>query len=193
MMLVCGGLSSTWGVGRGSGGHRMSMSTFEDLLARPERLARSTLRAYQFRLKGFFGVPVRSALPVVGDLRARVRSRAWALFDGRNLVAHLDEFEGDPRRRPLTVDELEACFAACEARIERCRAPAEGVVASAARSGAVQNEVCVAAACGGRDAGHRRLPTASEASGVRRVRTGARYASGSSPPPACNSLPTRSR
>jgi integrase/recombinase XerC len=65
---------------------------------------------------------VRSALPVVGDLRARVRSRAWALFDGRNLVAHLDEFEGDPRRRPLTVDELEACLAACEARIQRCRA-----------------------------------------------------------------------
>ena len=33
------------------------------------------------------------------------------LFDERNLVAHLDEFEGDPRRRPLTVDELEAFFA----------------------------------------------------------------------------------
>jgi hypothetical protein len=30
----------------------------------------------------------------------------------RNLVAHLDEFEGDPRRRPLSVDELEAFFAA---------------------------------------------------------------------------------
>jgi integrase/recombinase XerC len=39
-----------------------------------------------------------------------------------DLVAHLDEFEGDPRRRSLTVDELEALFAACEARIERCRA-----------------------------------------------------------------------
>jgi integrase/recombinase XerC len=44
------------------------------------------------------------------------------LFDERNLVAHLDEFEGDPRRRPLTVDELDAFFAACEARIATTRA-----------------------------------------------------------------------
>ena len=44
------------------------------------------------------------------------------LFDERNLVAHLDEFEGDPRRRPLTVDELDAFFAACDERITRASA-----------------------------------------------------------------------
>jgi hypothetical protein len=42
------------------------------------------------------------------------------LFE-ENLVKHLDEFEGDPRRRPLTIDELEAFFAACEQRIELSR------------------------------------------------------------------------
>jgi integrase len=44
------------------------------------------------------------------------------LFDERNLVAPLDEFEGDPRRRPLTVDELDAFFAACDERITRASA-----------------------------------------------------------------------
>ena len=43
------------------------------------------------------------------------------LFDERNLVAHLDEFEGDPARRPLTVDELDAFFGACDERIARAR------------------------------------------------------------------------
>jgi integrase/recombinase XerC len=43
---------------------------FEDLLARPQRLARSTLRAYQQRLKALLGVHVRRALSVVGDLPA---------------------------------------------------------------------------------------------------------------------------
>jgi integrase/recombinase XerC len=44
------------------------------------------------------------------------------LFDERNLVAHLDEFEGDPRRRPLTVEELDAFFAACDERVTRASA-----------------------------------------------------------------------
>jgi integrase len=47
---------------------------FEDLLARPQRLARSTLRAYQQRLRGFSEY-VCDRLPVVGDLRARIRPR----------------------------------------------------------------------------------------------------------------------
>src|SRR5205823_11144171 len=42
--------------------------------------------------------------------------------DERNLVAHLDEFEGDPRRRPLTVHEVEAFFAAGERRVASCQA-----------------------------------------------------------------------
>jgi integrase len=94
---------------------------FEDLLARPERLARSTLRAYQFRLKGFSEYLCDRRYPWVVISEREFGRGPGQLFDGRNLVAHLDEFEGDPRRRPLTVDELEAFFAACERRIEACR------------------------------------------------------------------------
>jgi site-specific recombinase XerD len=95
---------------------------FEDLLARPERLARSTLRAYQLRLKGFSEYACDRRYPWSAICEHQFGRGPGQLFDERNLVAHLDEFEGDPRRRPLTVDELEAFFAACEARIESCRA-----------------------------------------------------------------------
>jgi integrase/recombinase XerC len=94
---------------------------FEDLLARPQRLARSTLRAYQQRLKGFSEYVCDRRYPWSVICEREFGRGPGQLFDGRNLVAHLDEFEGDPRRRPLTVDEPEAFFGACEARIDTAR------------------------------------------------------------------------
>jgi integrase/recombinase XerC len=94
---------------------------FEDLLSRPERLARSTLRAYQLRLKLFSEYVCDRRYPWTAICQREFGRVPGQLFGGRNLVAHLDEFEGDPRRRPLTVDELEAFFAAGEARIASCR------------------------------------------------------------------------
>ena len=94
---------------------------FEDLLSRPQRLARSTLRSYQFRLKGFSEYACDRRYPWSVIAEREFGRGPGQLFDGNNLVAHLDEFEGDPRRRPLTVDELELFFAACEARIETAR------------------------------------------------------------------------
>ena len=95
---------------------------FEDLLVRPERLARSTLRDYQLRLKWFSEYACDRRYPWSAICEREFGRGPGQLFDERDLVAHLDEFEGDPRRRPLTVDELEAFFAAAEARIEACRA-----------------------------------------------------------------------
>lgn len=90
---------------------------FEDLLTRPERLARSTLRGYQLRLKVFSEYACDRRYPWVVICEREFGRGPGRLFD-ENVVAHLDECEGDPRRRPLTVDELEAFFAACEQRIE---------------------------------------------------------------------------
>ena len=94
---------------------------FEDLLARPQRLARSTLRAYQQRLKGFADYACDRRYPWSVICEREFGRGPAQLFDERNLVAHLDEFEGDPARRPLSLDELECFFAACEARIEAAR------------------------------------------------------------------------
>ena len=96
---------------------------FEDLLTRPQRLARSTLRAYQQRLKAFSEYACDRRYPWSVICEREFGHGPGQIFDARNLVAHLDEFEGDPRRRPLTVDELEAFFAACEARIDTARRP----------------------------------------------------------------------
>lgn len=94
---------------------------FEDLLSRENRLARSTLRAYQLRLKSFSEYACDRRYPWSVICEREFGRGPGQLFDERNLVAHLDEFEGDPRRRPLTVDELEAFFAACEGRIDTAR------------------------------------------------------------------------
>lgn len=94
---------------------------FEDLLSRPERLARATLRSYQLRLKWFSEYVCDRRYPWVVICEREFGRGPGQLFDEHNLVAHLDEFEGDPRRRPLTVEELEAFFAACEDRIETAR------------------------------------------------------------------------
>jgi len=126
---------------------------FEDLLARPDRLARSTLRAYQQRLKGFSEYACDRRYPWSVICEREFGRGPGQLFDERNLVAHLDEFEGDPRRRPLTVDELEVFFAACEARIASARRLGQRVATGVARPGAVQGQVRVGTApCGGRDA-----------------------------------------
>jgi integrase/recombinase XerC len=95
---------------------------FEDLLSRPQRLARSTLRAYQWRLKLFSEYACDRRYPWSVICEREFGRGPGQLFDERNLVAHLDEFEGDPARRPLTVDELDAFFAACDERIARARA-----------------------------------------------------------------------
>jgi integrase/recombinase XerC len=94
---------------------------FEDLLARPKRLARSTLRAYQLRLRAFCEFATDRRYPWAVICEREFGRAPVQLFDGRNMVAHLDEFEGDPARRPLTVEELESFFAACEARIASAR------------------------------------------------------------------------
>jgi integrase/recombinase XerC len=80
-------------------------------------LARSTLRGYQLRLKVVSEYACDRRYPWVVICELEFGRGPGRLFE-ENLVAHLDEFEGDPRRRPLTVDELEAFFAACEQRIE---------------------------------------------------------------------------
>jgi hypothetical protein len=74
----------------------------EDLLARPERLARSTLRAYQFRLKGFSDYVCDRRYPWSVISEREFGRAPGQLFDGRNLVAHLERVRG--RSPPSTAD-----------------------------------------------------------------------------------------
>ncbi len=94
---------------------------FADLLSAPHALRPATVRGYQIRLKGFLDYVSDGRYPWQA-ICAREFGRAPQQFlDEANLIAHLDGFEGDPRRRPLTTAELEAFFAACDHRIARRR------------------------------------------------------------------------
>ena len=94
---------------------------FADLLSAPRSLRPATVRGYQIRLKGFLEYVTDERYPWVAICAREFGRAPVQLFHEDNLVAHLDGFEGDPRRRPLTSAELEAFFAACDARITRRR------------------------------------------------------------------------
>jgi site-specific recombinase XerD len=90
---------------------------FEDLFSRSRPVTRSTGRGYQARLRMFLNYLTDQRYPWVAICRREFDQTPVQLFDGEGLLAHLDDFEGDAARRPLTVAELETFFAACEARI----------------------------------------------------------------------------
>ena len=43
------------------------------------------------------------------------------ILDEWNIVAHVTEFEGQPHRRPLTYDEVQALFDAADGRVQEIR------------------------------------------------------------------------
>ena len=94
---------------------------FAALLSEPRALRPVTVRGYQARLRGLMGYLVDERYPWVAICRQEFGRVPVQLFDDRYGLAHLTGYEGDPRRRPLTVDELEAFFACLDARITRRR------------------------------------------------------------------------
>ncbi len=94
---------------------------FADLLSEPRSLRPATVRGYQLRLKGFLDYVTDARYPWLAICEREFGRAPVQLFDDDNLVAHLDAFEGDPRRRPLSTAELEAFFGVCDARVGRRR------------------------------------------------------------------------
>jgi integrase/recombinase XerC len=94
---------------------------FTALLTEPRGLRAATVRGYQARLRGLMAYLVDERYPWPAICRQEFGRVPAQLFDDRYGIAHLTGYEGDPRRRPLTVDELEAFFACSDARITRRR------------------------------------------------------------------------
>jgi len=59
--------------------------------------------------------------------------RAIQLLDEYNTIVHVGEHESDPRRRPLTRDELQALFDQCDRGLRAAGATAQGQSGGAAR------------------------------------------------------------
>jgi site-specific recombinase XerD len=63
------------------------------------------------------------------------------IFHEFNTVAHVTDYEGDPGRRPLTYDEVQALFDTADARVEKIRARGRKGSLAAARTAALLKTV----------------------------------------------------
>jgi integrase len=94
----------------------------EDLSSPPRRLSVSTLRGYQGALRGFMDYLVDGRYPWAAICEREFGSRPVQILDDSNGVSHVVEYEGDPRRRPLTREELVLFFDHLDARVTGRRA-----------------------------------------------------------------------
>ncbi len=87
----------------------------------PRPIAISTARSYEMELQLF--------CTYITDLRygwsticqERFGSAPQQVFHEWNTAVHIDGYEGDPRRRPLSYDEVQALFDAADHRVEEIR------------------------------------------------------------------------
>jgi integrase len=81
----------------------------------------STARGYEVTITLFmqYVTDPRYRWPAV--CRERFGSVPQQVFHEGNSVAHVTDFEGQPGRRPLTYDEVQALFDAADGRVEHAR------------------------------------------------------------------------
>ena len=61
-----------------------------------------------------------------------------------NTIVHVGEYEGDPRRRPLTYDEVQALFDAADGSVDEIRGRGrKGALGAHARRGSAENDLRV--------------------------------------------------
>ena len=94
----------------------------EDLSSPPRRLAVSTLRSYQGALRGFMDYLVDGRYPWAAICEQEFGCRPMQILDESNAIGHVVEYEADPRRRPLTREELVLFFDHLDAQVSGRRA-----------------------------------------------------------------------
>lgn len=84
-------------------------------------IAVSTARGYEMAVQLFctYITDARYGWPTV--CQERFGSSPQQVFHEWNTGVHIDGYEGDPRRRPLTYDEVQALFDAADHRVEEIR------------------------------------------------------------------------
>ncbi|MGH3266400.1 MAG: tyrosine-type recombinase/integrase, partial [Trebonia sp.] len=103
----------------------------------PHHRRPATLRNYQSQLRGFlaFLVDDRYSWRVVcAGCFGRVPVQ---LLDAENTIVHVGDHESDPRRRPLTREELQSLFDLCDRRVAGRRALRRKGSLAALRDGAL--------------------------------------------------------
>jgi site-specific recombinase XerD len=113
----------------------------DELRSSNDTFAVSSARTYQAALRMF--------CEYVTDARYGWPQRCWEMFEAApaqifhewNSVVHCTEFEGDPHRRPLTYDEVQALFDAADGHVEEIQAQHRKGALAAMRDSAVLKTV----------------------------------------------------
>lgn len=84
-------------------------------------IAGSTARNYQNSLRMFLDYVTDPRYGWPAACRERFGVAPRQLLDEWNTVSHVTDYEGDPARRPLSYDEVQALFDAADARVEDIR------------------------------------------------------------------------
>lgn len=96
---------------------------------RSEGFSHPTLRAYQVRLRLFCDFVTDPAYGWADECLQRFGTHPVQVCTEANSAAHVAEYEGNPKRRPFTRDELQALFDHADAQV--------GKVVTGGRKGAV--------------------------------------------------------
>ena len=98
-----------------------------------DRLALSTIRGYHLALRMFCDYLVDSRYEWARQCRDRFNQVPVQVCHEWNTVAHLNDYEGRPQRRPLTYEELQRLLDYLDDRVDRIAAMGRKGSASALR------------------------------------------------------------
>lgn len=108
-----------------------------DMRSEPNRISYSTARGYALHVRLFCEYLVDRRYGWIDECQERFGCHPDVVFHERNTAPHILDYEGDPRRRPLTYDEIQALFDSLDARVETIRAHKRKGIMSALRDSAM--------------------------------------------------------
>ncbi|MEV8144635.1 tyrosine-type recombinase/integrase [Specibacter sp. NPDC078709] len=82
------------------------------------RLAKSTIRAYQARIRVFCAFITDTRYDWIAQCQKRFGCAPQQICHEWNTTAHIADYEGRPERRALTYDELDSFFGHADGRVE---------------------------------------------------------------------------
>jgi site-specific recombinase XerD len=104
-------------------------------------LAQSTVRGYQMALQLFCAFITDVRYGWAEECEQRFGEIPVQVCHEWNTIAHVAEYEGQPRRRALTYDEVQALFDAADARVEQIRGRGRKGALAAMRDSAILKTV----------------------------------------------------
>jgi site-specific recombinase XerD len=118
------------------------VEAFFDALRSGDRpLAVSTARGYQNTLRMFCDYIVDARYGWVAECVDRFGAAPVQILHEWNTITHVSEYEGQPGRRPLTYEEVQALFDAADGRAEQIRARGRKGALAALRDAALLKTV----------------------------------------------------